>query len=268
MLTMGTAPFAHPPGGALNFDIENVAPEHILYLELVPKRIRGVLGGETIVDTRRGTMLHETGEFIAWYLPFEDVRDGVVEPSERRLRDGYKGEATYYNLRVGERFEADAAWSYMRPPQGAPPLAGLVAFDFDRLDAWFEEEDEIFGHPRDPYHRFDCRRTAEHVEVRVGGETIAETHRAIKLFETSIPARYYIPPDDVKPGVLSPSEKRTYCPYKGAAAYFDVRGADTTVSAGAWKLDPPLGEAVTVTDYVSFWGNGTDVLADGRSTPT
>lgn len=268
MLTMGIAPLARPPGGAYNFDLEKVAPEHILYLERVAKRIRGKLSGETIVDTQRGTMLHETGEFIAWYLPLDDVRRETLEPSERRNRDRYKGEATYYNLRVGDRFEPDAAWSYEHAPEGAPPLGGLVTFDFDKLDAWFEEEEQIFGHPRDPYHRFDCRRTAEHVEVRVGGATVAETQRAIKLFETSIPPRYYIPRDDVKAGALAPSDTRTYCPYKGEAAYYTVRAGDTVVSDGAWFLPQPLGEAAAVANHVSFWGKNTEVLADGRPTAT
>ncbi len=107
-LTIGSAPFTHPPGGTYNFDLERVAPEHILYLEKVLKRIRGVLDGETIVDTRHGSMLHETGEFIQWYLPVEDVRPGVLERSDRQAGDPYKGEATYYHVRVGDHVESDS----------------------------------------------------------------------------------------------------------------------------------------------------------------
>ena len=135
-LTIGSAPFTHPPGGTYNFDLEQSAPEHILYLEKVLKRIRGVIDGETVVDTRHGSMLHETGEFIQWYLPVEDVRPGVLERSDRQVSDPYKGTATYYHVRVGDHVESDAAWSYPRPPEETPPLGNLVAFDFDRLDAW------------------------------------------------------------------------------------------------------------------------------------
>ena len=266
-LTFGKAPFARPPGGAYNFDIEHAAPRHILYLEDVPKRIRGELAGETIVDTRRAKMLHETGAFVQWYVPLDDVRAGVLEPSDRQTSDRYKGDATSYNVRVGDRVEADAAWSFPRPPEGAPPLAGLVAFAFDRLDRWFEEDEAIAGHPRDPYHRFDCRRTSEHVEVRVGGETVAATRRAVKLFETGIPPRYYVPLDDVKPGSLVATETRSFCPYKGEAAYSTVRAGETTVADGAWTLPNPIGEAVAVAGHISFWGDGTEVVADGQSTP-
>jgi len=155
-LTIGAAPLTHPPGGTYNFDFDQLAPDHILYLEDVPKRIRGVLANETILDTRRGKMLHETGEFIQWYIPLEDVRSEVLKPSNRRTSNPYKGDTTFYNVRVGEHVETNAAWSHERAPQASPPLRDLVAFDFARLDAWFEEDDQIFGHSRDPYHRFDC----------------------------------------------------------------------------------------------------------------
>ncbi|MGI8485967.1 MAG: DUF427 domain-containing protein [Thermomicrobiales bacterium] len=266
-LTIGTAPFARPAGGAYNFDLEHTAPEHILYLEDVQKRIRGMIAGETIVDTRRGEMLHETGEFIQWYVPLDDVRTDLLEPGDHRTNDLYKGEASHYTLRVGDRTEVDAAWSYSQPPAEMRQLSGLVAFPFDRLDAWFEEDEQIIGHPRDPYHRFDCRRTSEHVEVRVGGEIVAETRRAVKLFETSIAPRYYIPFDDVKPECLTPSATRGICPYKGKEAYYTVHAGDTTISDGAWIISEPFGEATAVVGHVSFWGEGTEVYADGQSTP-
>ncbi|SRR6266581_3950396 len=266
-LTFGTGPFARPPGGTYNFDLEHAAPEHILYLEPVPKRIRGMLDGEMIADTRRGKMLHETGAFIQWYIPLSDVRADVLEPSDWHTSDLYKGEASYYTIRVGDRVETDAAWRYPRPPEDMSQLARLIAFAFDRLDAWFEEDEQIVGHPRDPYHRFDCRRTSEHVQVRVGGELIAETRRAIKLFETSNPPRYYIPFDDVKPDCLTPSARRGFCPYKGKEAYYTVHAGDATVSDGAWTVYDPFGEAIVVVGHVSFWGMGIEVVADGQSTP-
>jgi uncharacterized protein (DUF427 family) len=266
-LTFGKSPLARPPGGIYNFDLEAAAPGAILYLDDVPKRIRGRLAGETIVDTRRAKMLYESGQFPLWYLPVEDVRHGVLVPSGETASDPVKGERTAYDVHVGDRVEADAAWSFSGLPADGPPLDGLVAIDFDRLDAWLEEDEPIRGHPRDPYHRFDCRRTSEHVVVRVGGETVAETRRAVKLFETSIPPRYYLPRDDVAPGALAQSDRRDYCPYKGEAAYFHVTGGDTTVEDGAWVLPEPIGEADAVADHLSFWGEGTEVTADGEVVP-
>ncbi len=263
-LTIGAAPFTRPPGGEYNFDLDQLAPERILYLEDVPKRIRGVLADETIIDTRRGRMLHETGELIQWYVPLEDVLHEALRPSFKRTSDPYKGDATFYNVCVGERVEPDAAWSYAGALQRSLMLRGFITFDFDRLDAWFEEDDQILGHPRDPYRRFDCRHTSEHVEVRVGGETIADTRRAIKLFETSMQPRYYISAEDVKPDALTPSDTRTLCPYKGEAAYYDVRGGAQTLTDGAWTLPAPYGEAVVTLGHVSFWGDDLEIHADGK----
>lgn len=265
-LTIGNSPFTRPPGGTFNFDIEGASPGGILYLEDVPKRIRGMLAGETIVDTRGGKMLYETGEFPQWYLPVDDILPDVLEAQDQRTSDPLKGERTSYDLRAGGRLESDDAWSFSGPSAGKPPLAGLVAIDFGRIDEWLEEDEPVTGHPRDPYHRFDCRRTSEHVVVLVGGETVAETRRAVKLFETSIPPRYYIPRDDVKLSSLTPSETRTSCPYKGEAVYSTVRGGDTTVEDGAWMLPEPIGEADAVLDHVTFWGEGTEVIADGHAT--
>jgi uncharacterized protein (DUF427 family) len=265
-LTIGNSPLAPSPGGKFNFEIERL-PRHLLYLEDFQKRIRGQLAGETIVNSRRGKLLHETGKLPLWYVPKEDVEPSALEPSERRQEHPFRGLATYYHVRARDRCVLDAAWSYEQSPEGLP-LDGLVAFEFDKLDGWLEEDDPVRGHPRDPYHRFDCNHTSELVVVRVGGQVVAETRRAIKLFETSIPPRYYIPIADVTPGCLESSmSPRTYCPYKGEAAYFNVHAGQATVPNGAWTLPGPLGEALLTMGHVSFWGKGTEVLADGRLTP-
>jgi uncharacterized protein (DUF427 family) len=98
-------------------------------------------------------------------------------------------------------------------------IAGLIAFYWDRVDHWFEEDEEVFGHPRDPHHRVDVRPSSREVRVRFGAELVAVTRRALFVFETSFPTRYYIPPDDVRKEFLVRSQHRSTCPYKGHAAY-------------------------------------------------
>ncbi len=266
-LTFGKGPLTRPGAGKYNFDFEGVTPERILYLERVPKRVRGVFNAKVIVDSTHAKMLHETGEFIQWYFPLEDVAEGVLEKSTTRPGSAFKGETTFYNVRVGDKVHADAAWDHASAPASAEFLHGLVAFDFDAIDAWFEEDDQIFGHPRDPYHRFDVRRTSEHVRVEVAGNVVAETRRAVKLFETSTVTRYYIPPEDVARDVLVGSVTRTYCPYKGEATYFHVRTGDESIEDAAWTLHEPYGEAQLVRDYVSFWTDKTKIYADGHPVP-
>lgn len=70
------------------------------------------------------------------------------------------------------------------------------------MDAWYDEDEEIFGHLRDPYHRVDVRRTSQHVTVAAGDQVQAESTRAKVLSETGLPNRYYIPADDVHTDLL------------------------------------------------------------------
>ena len=123
-LTIGKSPLARSPGGKFNFEIERL-PRHLLYLEDFEKRIRGQLAGETILDTRRGKLLHETDKLPQWYVPKEDVEPKALEPSERRQEHPFKGMATYYHVRAGRRSVLDAAWSHEQSPTGLA-LAGLV----------------------------------------------------------------------------------------------------------------------------------------------
>lgn len=263
-LTTGTAPFARPPGGSYNFDYLAASPPHTLYLEPVAKRVRGLLDGEVVIDSRRARLLFESNLMPQWYVPLDDVRPELLTATDHTTHCPFKGDARYWTVRVGDRVEENVLWGYPDPLPGAPDLAGLVACYFDRLDTWLEEEIPVEGHPRDPYHRFDCRRTSEHVEVRVGGETVAASERAVKLFETSLPVRYYLPRSDVRDEVLTPTDTRTLCPYKGRASYWTVRAGEVTVEDGAWTYAEPFGEAADVLDHLSFLGDGVEVYADGQ----
>jgi uncharacterized protein (DUF427 family) len=233
-LTIGNSLLARSPGGKFNFEIERL-PRHLLYLEDFQKRIRGQLAGKTIVDSRRGKLLHETGKLAQWYVPREDVEARALEPSGRRQEHPFRGVATYYNVRAGDRSALDAAWSYEQP-EGLL-LAGLVAFEFDKLDGWLEEDDPVRGHPRDPYHRFDCNHTSELVVVHVGGQVVAETRRAIKLFRNQHSAQV-LHPDRRRDARLSRAvDVTTYLlPIQRRGCVFQrPRGADDRAGS---SLDP------------------------------
>jgi len=264
-LTRGNGPLAKPARGSLNFDLRAAAPAHVLYLHDVPQRIRGRFAGETVVDTRRAVMLHETGLPPQWYVPLEDVRKDVLEPTEHTTHCPFKGDASYWTVRVGDRVATNAVWSYPDPLPGCPPLSGLAAFYLDRFDAWFEEDEPVLGHPRDPFHRVDTRRTSRHVVVRADGETVAESRRAVALFETGLPTRYYLPPADVRLDRLDSSTTTTVCPYKGIATYHDVRVGDAVHADAVWSYHDPLPEARAVDGYLSFLGQGIEVIVDGEA---
>jgi uncharacterized protein (DUF427 family) len=118
----------------------------------------------------------------------------------------FKGEARYWHLEADGRRLGDAAWSYPEPVPECPPLAGLVSFGLEVLDAWYVEDEELLGHPRSPFHLVDARRTSRHVVVRVGGQVVAENRAPVAVFETGFPVRWYVREADVRDGVLEPSQ--------------------------------------------------------------
>jgi uncharacterized protein (DUF427 family) len=180
--------------------------------------VRAVFGGETVVDNHSVKLLHETGHLSVYYLPEEDLRGDLLEPTDHTTHCPFKGDASYRSVRVEDRIAEYAVWTYPEPLEDAPPILGYVALYHDAMDKWLEEDEEVFGHPHDPYHRVDVLESSRHVRVSLNGEVVAETKRPKILFETGLPPRYYIPPEDVRTDLLVPSETKTVCPYKGVAS--------------------------------------------------
>jgi uncharacterized protein (DUF427 family) len=257
-LMYGNGPLGKKPAGSFNF--EPPPPGRALYMEPTPKRIRVEVDGETIADSRRAMILQESGLQPIYYFPREDVRFDLLEPTDKHTHCPKKGDASYYSVRVGERVVKNAAWYYPEPFDDAPPqLKDAIAFYFDRVDRWFEEDEEIHVHPRDPYHRIDVLRTDRRVRVSLDGELLADTTRAVALFESNLPPRWYIPRDDVV-AELEPSDTVTRCPYKGTAAYYSTNGAKDIV----WYYADPLPEVGRIKDLLCFFNERVDLELDGE----
>ncbi len=260
-LMTGTGPLSRNPAGTFNF--EPPPPGRALYLEPSPKRVRVIVCGETIVDSREAMLLHESGAQPVYYFPPDDVRAEVLEATDSHTHCPKKGDASYYTIRVGDTVLEDAAWYYPEPLPEAPPITGLIAFYFDRV-RFFEEDEEIVGHPRDPYHRIDTIRTRRHIRVSLDGELLAETHDAVALFETNLPARWYIPASDVV-AALERSDRHTLCPYKGTASYWSVRFEGGSVEEDVvWYYPEPIPEAAQVKDLLCFYNERVDIELDGE----
>jgi uncharacterized protein (DUF427 family) len=260
-LTLGTGPLGNMPAGAFNREPER---EGLLYLEPSPRRIRGVAGGETVVDSRSARMLHEHGRLPIYLFPREDVRADLLEPSETRTNSDNKGEARWWHLRVDGDTAPDAAWEWHEPPPGAPPLAGLLGFRWDALERWFEEGEENIVHPRDPYHRVDALPTSRRVRVGLDGEVLAESSRGMVIFETGLPPRWYLPLEDVNQDALVPSDTRTGCAYKGFASYLSVRVGGRVEEDLAWFYREPRPEVEPVTGLIAFFNERVDIELDGE----
>lgn len=262
-LTMGTGPFGPRRGGTFNFDTSALKP-HTLYFEDCPKRVRAEFAGEMIVDSRRVKILHETGQLPLYYLPLDDARRDLLQPTEHTTHCPFKGDASYWSVQVGDRVAENAVWSYPEPREDAPPLAGYLAFYSDRMDAWYEEDERVIGHPHDPYHRVDVLQSSRQVRVTVNGEVVAESTRPKMLFETGLPPRYYLPPEDVQTDLLTPSETKSVCPYKGRASHWSVKIDGERIDDAVWGYPEPLPEAISAQGYYCFYDNKVTVEVDGR----
>jgi uncharacterized protein (DUF427 family) len=258
-LTLGSlAPFGRPTGGQANFPIP-AKPAHLLYLHELPQRIRGVVDGTVVADTEAARMLHETRMLPQWYLPREDVV-GDLEASDTSTHCPFKGDARYWHLRVGDRLVPDAFWEYAQPLPDCPPIAGLLAPDLGKLTSWMEEDEPVVGHPRDPFHRVDLRRSSRPVIVRLDGRVVARTRSPLAVHETGLPTRWYLPIGDVEAGLLVRSTTTTTCPYKGVAAYWSAGD----VADAAWGYPEPLAGAERLVDLVCFAEGERITLEVGR----
>lgn len=265
-LTRGSGPLSRRPGGAFNFTYDG--PAHALYFEDSPRRVRAILEGETVADSTRMKLLHETGLAPAYYFPLEDVRQDLLEPTDHTTHCPFKGDARYWSVRVGDRVAENALWSYPEPLPAAPSLAGYGAFYWQAMDRWLEEDEEVAVHPRDPYQRIDVLASSRHVRLSVDGRTLADSSRPLILFETSLPPRYYLPREDVREDLLVPSDTRTRCPYKGEARYWSVPQAGETGRDLVWCYEEPNPGVGGIAGLLSFHHERLEVVLDGkRHTP-
>jgi uncharacterized protein (DUF427 family) len=250
-LMIGAGPFGQQPAGRFSTEMPR---ERLLYLEESPRWIRARFGGETVVDSKRPRLLHESGRLPVLYFAESDVRSDLLRPSEKQEDDELKGQARYWSIEAGGRLAENAAWSFDHPQ-----LADLIALRWDAMDEWLEEEEQAVKHPRDPFHRLDVRSTSRHVRVSLGGEVLAESRRTKVLFETSLPPRFYFPRADVRCELL-PSEKHTVCAYKGAATHYSV-GIEEDL---AWTYEDPLHDAAALRGMLAFYNERVDLDVDGQ----
>lgn len=260
-LTLSRGPLAARPAPG-NYRIDG--PAHRLFFDDFPRRVRARFAGETVLDTRRGKLLHETGLVPQLYVPWQDVRADLLARTDTRTHCPFKGDASYWALSAGERRADDAAWAYVEPLDGAAWLRDHVAFYWTSLDTWLDEDEEVRGHLRDPYHRVDVRAAAYRVRVVACGEIIAETTRPKVLSETGLPNRFYIHPEDVRREFLEESPKRTECPYKGSASYRSIRIGDAFIADAAWLYEAPLENAWKARGHLCFVADGVDVEVEPR----
>jgi uncharacterized protein (DUF427 family) len=235
-------------------------PDYEITFEPSPKRVRVAVGNAVIADTVRARLLRETGHMPVYYFPREDVRMDLLSRTDHATHCPFKGDASYWSAAADGQVRKDVVWSYERPYDEMAQIAGCLAFDWDAVDHRWEEDEEVFGHPRDPYHRVDVRPSSRRVEVVLGGETVADSRRALFLFETGLPTRYYLPPEDVRTDLLSPTDTASVCPYKGTARYWTVEVNGKRFEDIVWAYPEPLPEQPRIKDRLCFFNERVDAL--------
>ena len=261
-LTIGSGPLSPEAAGTFNASLG--LPERVLLFDPYLPRVRALFEGETVVDSLRTRLLHETGCLPLFYFPLADVRQDLLEPSAKSVDVPAKGRASYRSLQVGDRKAPDAAWVFEEPVAEAAFLSDHVAFEWGALDEWFTEDEQVFGHPRDPYSRIDVLKSTRHVRVSLRGELLAESRRPKILYETALPPRFYLPPEDVRTELFVASPARTRCAYKGSASYWHVQIGDRLVEDLVWTYRDPQHDAKPVADHLCFFNERVDLEVDGE----
>jgi uncharacterized protein (DUF427 family) len=229
-----------------------------VHIELSPRRVRTYLGGELIADSEHVLLVYESKRPPAYWFPFADVR-----MENMQQKDSDPAGTLRWRLVVGDRAVENVARGYANPIGERAALQDHLTFYWDQMDSWFEEDDEVFVHPRDPYTRVDTVHSSRRIRVEIDGQVLAESNRPILLFETGLPTRYYIPKQDVRMGLLEPTASVTRCPYKGVARYWSARVGARTIPDLVWSYPAPIPECPRIENLLSFYNEHVDLLVDG-----
>lgn len=246
------------------------------------KRIRADVNGRPVVDTQEAVLVWEPKRVTPVFaVPEKDLLVRLESPASQggdNPQDEYPvrlmGEAppgldprTGFRRHTTQGEELDVVTSALTAQHAAfrpsdPDLQGYVMLDFAAFH-WLEDDEEIIGHPRDPFHRVDIRATRRRIEVKLDGVTLADTAGAQLLYETLLPVRYYIPPEDVRLDLLEASPRRTICPYKGEAWYWNFPQSDGGKNI-AWAYDARFIDAQQIHGLICFFNERADVYVDGE----
>ena len=232
-------------------------------VEPSPRRVRGFVGDKLIFDTMSARYVWEVPYYPQYYIPLDDVQPSALQDDNHPQTVQF-GPSRLFSV-IGPTATHQSAARVFDDDGG--PVSGLVRFEWSAL-SWFEEDEPIYGHPRNPYARVDALRSHRHVTVAVDGVALAETRSPVLLFETGLPTRYYVDQTDVTFEHLEPTSTQTLCPYKGVtSAYWSVRAGDAVHTDLAWTYHTPLPAVAPIANMVAFYNEKVDITLDGVPLP-
>lgn len=248
------------PNAIGRFLVPEPIPEQLLYAEPLRRRMRVRFGETWIAQSDRVALLFEPGHYPIAYFPLADISAGVLERLEYTSTHPVLGLTIWYTVKSAAKSVTRAAWQHTKLPTFANVLEQRVAFAWPRMDAFYEEDERILGHAADSYHRIDIRQSSRTLVVRQGDRMVADTKRAMVLFESGFAPRWYVPREDIEQSALVPQEQpKTFCPYKGICSYYDIGDAHLA----AWSYPQAYAEVARISNFVSFEPESVWVELDG-----
>jgi uncharacterized protein (DUF427 family) len=193
------------------------------------------------------------------------VHAELLETDGAVVRSPSRGDGRRFSVRAAGQTAEGAAVRH--ETSQFEPLRDAVWFEWNAMDAWFEEDEEVFTHARDPYTRVDILASSRRVRVEVGGVTVAESTSPRLLFETGLPVRYYLPKPHVRMDLLTRTDTVSHCPYKGRAEWWSVGASDAVHEDVAWSYGAPLAESQKIAGLVSFYDEKVALYVDGVLQP-
>jgi len=199
-------------------------PGGVTYIEPHRRRVRALKDGQIVVDSERVLLVHRPGAPPEYAFPAGDIT-GL-------------------------------------PSQPEPEADGYAHVEWGAADAWYEEDEQVFGHPRNPYHRVDCLHSGRRLRVEAAGEVLVDTTDTLVVCETALAPRLYVHPRHVRTDLLSKSETQSFCPYKGTATYWSALIGDIVLEDVAWSYEDPLPESVPLQHHLSFYDDRVSVVCE------
>ena len=230
-------------------------------IETGAKRVRVYLAGELVVDTTQPVLVWEIPYYPTYYVRAGDMRAELI-PAGQTEHSPSRGDAEVCHVKVATATADNAALRYPESP--IEQLRDLVRLDWNSMSEWFEEDEPVYTHPRDPYSRVDILASSRRVRVELDGVTVADSGQPRILFETGLPPRYYLPLTDLRMDLLRPSDTQTHCPYKGTASYWSVDTGRRVHEDVVWIYRTPLPESQKVAGLACFYNEKVDLYLDGE----
>lgn len=166
---------AKPCGWPLN-------PDYQVEFDLIPARVGVALGGTMIAESERAHVMYELGHAPMYYLPETDVDMSYLEPTNHSTYCPYKGQASYWSVRVADTRAENAIWTYRDPFQELASLAGHLGFYWGRMEAWFEDGVAVSG-PREIPGRIDTTTQLKRLFPDLAAEWHPTRNPGIKPYE-------------------------------------------------------------------------------------